>query len=154
MRYGRLPRFAVVGASGVAVNSGVLAALTSMLRWWYLPASLLATEAAILWNFALSERCVFDHSGRAHPLRARLAGFVLVNTGLALVGSPLLVALVSLLSVNVLAANAVCLAVLCLIRFVIADRWIWAPGRAQVAGEREPALITTPLTTATVSREP
>jgi dolichol-phosphate mannosyltransferase len=142
LRCGRLGLFAAVGASGIAVNSLVLFALTSRLQLWYLPASLLSTEAAILWNFALSERFVFDRERRRLPSRARLARFVLVNTALALIGSPLLFVSVSLLSANVLAANAVCLTLLCLIRFMLADRWIWAPAREHVSNERDPAPIT------------
>jgi dolichol-phosphate mannosyltransferase len=114
----------------VGVNSLVLAALASGLGWWYLPASLIASEVAILWNFVLSERFVFDPTERELSRPARLASFVLFNTLVALMGSPLLIALVSGLALNVLVANAICLVLLCMVRFVVADRWIWGAVRA------------------------
>jgi hypothetical protein len=79
---------------------------------------------------------------------------MLVNTAIALLGSPLLFASVSLLSVNLLAANAVCLTLLCLVRFMVADGWIWAAARESASNEPEPSLLAAPSLVTATSPEP
>jgi dolichol-phosphate mannosyltransferase len=63
-RAGRLVRFAMVGGSGVVVNLLILAMLlrTHIAVMWaggQMVAAIAATQAAIVWNFALTERWVW-----------------------------------------------------------------------------------------------
>ena len=84
----RLLRFALVGASGVAVNMGVLAMLVEVAGLPHLIAAALATEVAILSNFGLNDRWTFGdaRSCASWPQRAWrynlvAAGGLLVSIG-------------------------------------------------------------------------
>jgi dolichol-phosphate mannosyltransferase len=124
-RWRRLAGFAAVGALGVAVNTGVLALLTRDVHVWYLIASILATQIAILSNFALTEWLVFRGAQTDKSLPFRFASYLLINNTSLLIIGPLLLLLVSTLGIDVLLANALSLAVLVLGRFAIADSYIW-----------------------------
>jgi putative flippase GtrA len=124
-RWRRLAGFAAVGALGVAVNSGVLALLTRTVHLWYLIASVLATQIAILSNFALTEWLVFRAAQTNKSLLCRLGSYLVVNDTSLLITGPLLLLLVSALGMDVLIANALTLALLVLGRFSIADSYIW-----------------------------
>jgi dolichol-phosphate mannosyltransferase len=121
----RLAGFAAVGTLGVAVNTGVLALLTRNLHVWYLIASILATQTAILSNFALTEWLVFRGTHTDKSLPFRFASYTLINNTTLLISGPLLLLLVSALGMDVLLANALSLVLLVLGRFAIADSYIW-----------------------------
>jgi glycosyltransferase involved in cell wall biosynthesis len=121
----RLAGFAAVGALGVAVNTGVLALLTRDVHVWYLLASILATQIAVLSNFALTERLVFRTAHTDKSLAFRFASYLLINNTSLLISGPLLFVLVSALGMDVLLANVLSLALLVLGRFAIADSYIW-----------------------------
>ena len=70
----RLLRFAVVGASGVLVNMGLLMLLTERAGWPYILASLLAIEASILSNFALNNAWTWSDR-KSSPLLHRLVKY-------------------------------------------------------------------------------
>ena len=55
----RFLRFCLVGGSGVVVNMGILALLVSVGGWSPVLAAPVATEAAILNNFAINDRWTF-----------------------------------------------------------------------------------------------
>jgi len=74
----RLVRFALVGASGVLVNLGVLHVCAGFLRLPELLASALAVEASILSNFALNDAFTFRGVGAATP-PVRLARYHVVS---------------------------------------------------------------------------
>ena len=121
----RLARFAAVGAVGVAVNTVMLQYLADTVHVFYLLASVLATQAAILSNYVLSEWVVFRGVHPARSLRFRLTSYVLLNNcSLALTG-PLLVLLVSVAGMGLLVANVVSLVVLAGVRFAVADAYVW-----------------------------
>jgi dolichol-phosphate mannosyltransferase len=124
-RWRRLAGFAAVGALGVAVNTGVLALLTRDAHVWYLIASILATQTAIVSNFALTEWLVFRGAQTDKSLRFRFASYLLVNSASLVISGPLLLLLVSALRMDVLLANALSLVLLSVGRFAIADSYIW-----------------------------
>jgi dolichol-phosphate mannosyltransferase len=126
-RWRRLGGFAAVGAVGVAVNTGALALLTRDVHLWYLIASILATQIAILSNFALTEWLVFRGTGThaARSLRFRFASYLLINDTSLLISGPLLLLLVSAVGMDVLLANALSVVLLLVGRFAIADGYIW-----------------------------
>jgi dolichol-phosphate mannosyltransferase len=75
----RFVKYSVVGASGVLVNMGVLAALTST-GMGYVRAGALAVEAAIATNFLLNETWSFaDFARRSPRLTARVKRFLNFN---------------------------------------------------------------------------
>jgi dolichol-phosphate mannosyltransferase len=124
-RWRRLGGFAAVGAVGVAVNTGVLALLTQTVHLWYVVASVLATQIAILSNFALTEWLVFRGAQSDKSLRFRFASYLLINDTSLLVCGPLLLLLVSVIGMDLVIANVLSLVLLVLARFVIADSYIW-----------------------------
>jgi dolichol-phosphate mannosyltransferase len=125
-RLRRLAGFALVGALGVVVNTGVLALLTRDMHTWYVTASILATQIAILSNFALTEWFVFRGVRTDKSLLFRFASYVLVNNASLLISAPLLLLLVSALGTDVLVANVLSLVLLVFGRFAIADSYIWS----------------------------
>jgi len=137
----RLAGFAAVGAVGVAVNTGLLALFTRDVHLWYLVASILATQIAILSNFALTECLVFRGAPAAKSLRFRFLSYLLINDTSLLITGPLLLLLVSALGMDVLLANALSVALLLVGRFAIADGYIWGsrslPPRRLVLAQEE-----------------
>jgi dolichol-phosphate mannosyltransferase len=135
-RWRRLAGFAAVGALGVAVNTGALALLTRDVHVFYLIASILATQIAILCNFALTEWLVFRGAQTNMSLPFRFTSYLLINNASLLISGPLLLLLVSAFEMDVLLANLLSLVLLALGRFAIADSYIW--GSKSV----DPALLT------------
>ena len=133
-RLRRLAGFALVGALGVVVNTGVLALLTRDPHTWYLTASILATQIAILSNFALTEWLVFRGAQTDKSLQFRLVSYLLISNTFLLLSGPLLLLLVSALRMDVLLANVLSLVLLVLGRFAIADSYIWSTDHRPLRG--------------------
>jgi glycosyltransferase involved in cell wall biosynthesis len=122
----RLAGFVTIGASGLAVNTLLLAAFTEGLGIYYLASALLATQGSSLWNFTLADRLVFKETDARHSRMRRFVLFLGVNNAALALRGPLLVALTSLAGFNYLVANVVSLVTLTLARFALADLWIWS----------------------------
>lgn len=132
-------RFLVVGLSGLIVNTVVLAAFTEFGALNLLLSALLATQVSTLWNFGLTEAWVFRKRTTERPLLYRLAGFLLINNLLLLVRGPMLSLMVTQLGIHYLISNLLSLFALTLVRYAVADRWIWeTPVKAR-------ALLNKPL---------
>jgi glycosyltransferase involved in cell wall biosynthesis len=127
----RFGRFGLVGASGLVVNTAVFALLADVVGVWYLAAAVIATQGSSLWNFALTERWVFR--GRDHRLAfgSRLAAYIGMNNIALVLRVPMLLMFVSALGMHHLPANVVSLVILTLVRFGVADTWIWATAAVQ-----------------------
>jgi dolichol-phosphate mannosyltransferase len=122
----RFARFGVVGASGLVVNTLVLALLTDVAGLFYVVSAVVATQASTLWNFWFTELWVFSDRDHKRGRANRMALFFLMNnTALALRG-PLLVLLTSGLGIHYVVSNVLSLVGLTLVRFALADTWIWA----------------------------
>jgi len=126
----RLAGFTLVGATGLLVNTLFFWALAVQANLNYVLAALIATQGSTLWNFALNERFVFRKIEKRHGFGARMALFFTLNNAALLLRGPLLVVFVSpsLLGLDPVLGNLISLLTLTLIRFSIADVWIWAPG--------------------------
>jgi dolichol-phosphate mannosyltransferase len=122
---GRLSRFAVVGLTGLAINMIALAVLTDMFGLYYLASAILATQVSTAWNYLLTDFWVF--SGRDHRRKPweRAAMFFALNNAALLVRGPILFVLTSMLGVNYLVSNFISLAAMTLLRYLVADLWIW-----------------------------
>lgn len=118
--------FLTVGVSGVAVNTFALWTMSEGV--WQLPyllASALATNVAIVWNFALLETTVFRKSRR----RSFVGGFVrfwLLSLLLLPVQLGLLALLVEGTGLSPLTANVIVLTVVFVLRYLITARWVYA----------------------------
>ena len=133
-RAGRLVRFALVGGSGVMVNLVVLALLLRVMpsasgAGGQIIAAVTATQVAVGWNFALTERWVFP--GRPGHWTARLLPFWVLSCGALLAQLPLAAGLQSVLGDSYVLATGVALAILMLARFAVCDRWLYRPGRGR-----------------------
>jgi dolichol-phosphate mannosyltransferase len=129
LRFGQstaqLFRFLVVGLTGLVVNQLLLAAFTEVGGLYYVISAALATQGSTTWNFALTEKWVFNGREEKAGWMSRLVKFFVMNNVLLLLRGPFLVLLTSGLGVHYLVSNVVTLAGLMLLRFLVADRLIW-----------------------------
>jgi putative flippase GtrA len=125
----RFARFGVVGASGLVVNTLVLALLTDVAGLFYVVSAVVATQASTLWNFCFTELWVFSDREHKRGRGTRMALFFLMNNTALLLRGPLLILLTSGLGLHYVASNVISLATLTLVRFGLADTWIWAKAR-------------------------
>lgn len=138
-------RFLAVGASGLVVNNLALAAFIELMGLQYLMAAVVATQVSTLWNFSLTEAWVFRQRETEHPFLNRFVRFFLINNFLLILRGPLLVLMVDKLSVHYLVANLVSLAAIMLLRYFMADGWIWTPASQPPvsAGQQKSAMRPT-----------
>lgn len=117
-----LPRFLLVGASGVVVNQVMLGVLHIGLRLPLLIASALATETAIANNYWWNERWTFKCGV---PSLGRFLHF----NGIALVGLAMTVATLGLLvnetDLAPLVANLFAIGVGTIGNFTASHLWVW-----------------------------
>ena len=123
-----LVRFLAVGVSGLVVNNLALAAFTELAGLHYLLSAGVATQVSTLWNFGLTESWVFGQRQTKHTFLRRLASFLLINNLMLLLRGPLLSLMVERLGLHYLLSNLISLFALTLIRYVVADQWIWGNG--------------------------
>lgn len=125
-RLTQLLAFLAVGVSGVVVNTVALWLLTGgRLTAPYLLASALATNIAVVWNFAVLETWVF----RKARYRSRLAGFTrfwLVNMVLLPVQLGLLALAVEVAGMPPVAANLVVLTLVFVLRYLFTSAWVYS----------------------------
>lgn len=129
---GRVWKFALVGASGVAVNLGVLWALAIELEWSRWPAWAVALESSILWNFLLNRTFTWADRGAVEGVAThRLAlarDFASYHAvaATAMAANASVFALMSILAdAHVLVAGGVAVLAGMLINFVGADRFVF-----------------------------
>jgi glycosyltransferase involved in cell wall biosynthesis len=122
----RLARFGLVGISGLVINALVLGFATEALGIFYLLSALIATQASTLWNFGLSEAWVFGHRHSSQGRPRRLAMFFVMNNAAFALRGPMIIALTSILGIHYLTSNLLSLIVLMILRYAVADRFIWS----------------------------
>jgi dolichol-phosphate mannosyltransferase len=143
----RVGRFGVVGATGLVVNTVVLAVLADLAGLYYVAAAVVATQVSTLWNFTLTELWVF--SDRDHRLRGlrRMVTFYAVNNAALVLRVPVLIALTSGLGIHYVVSNLLSMALIFAVRFTAADLWIWGrsdalPGQAAAHNYDIHGLVT------------
>jgi dolichol-phosphate mannosyltransferase len=130
MRFGgtsllRFFGFALVGLSGILVNSLFIFLATDKLHIYYLVSAAIATVASTLWNFGLTEAIVYRSKERAEGLVRRLLLFSGMNILALALRTPMIYLLTSLIGVNYLISNLISLIALTILRFLLADNLIW-----------------------------
>ena len=128
----RFTEFALVGLSGILVNSLALYLVTAELKVYYLVSVAIATVASTLWNFGLNEAWVFRSKSRASERIRRLGMFFTMNIVALGLRSPLIFVLTSWFGVHYLASNLISLALMTIIRYVLADSIIWGRGTTAI----------------------
>ncbi|MDX6644777.1 MAG: hypothetical protein QOK40_504 [Miltoncostaeaceae bacterium] len=122
----RFGKFGLVGALGFLVNMGLLALLTDVGGIYYLLSAIIATQGSTLFNLVLTEAWVFrGREGKRRPSVRAVLFFGMNNLALAL-RAPMLFALTTGIGINYLVSNFIALASLTILRFGVADGWIWA----------------------------
>jgi dolichol-phosphate mannosyltransferase len=128
-------RFGCVGLVGVLVNSGLLWLLTERARLYFAVSSALATEVAILTNFALHHLWTFASTADGEPVVAKLAKYNAVALGGLLLTVGTLLGLTALLRLHYLAANLLAVGVGTAWNYGASRRWAWrTAGPAAEAG--------------------
>jgi putative flippase GtrA len=122
----RMVAFGLVGLSGIVVNTAGLWVFHHVLGLQHLLAAAMATQLSTTWNFTLVELLVYRRRGNG-TVKGRAARFFLMNNALLLARLPVLELLVRA-GMDVLAANAVTLVLLFLLRFLVSDRVIYGSG--------------------------
>ena len=136
-------RFLLVGISGLVVNSLVLAAFTELAAIHYVISAVIATQVSTLWNFGLTERWVFGQRDTRHAFWQRLVSFLLMNNAMLLLRGPMMTLLVAGMGMHYLIANLVSLFAMTILRYLLADRWIWHKSQSKPTEERN-SVMTNP----------
>ena len=100
--------------------------LTDVVGLYYVVSAVIATQGSTLWNFCFTELWVFSDRDHKRGMGRRMGLFFLMNNAALALRGPLLVYLTSGLGIHYLASNVLSLVGLMLVRFALADRWIWA----------------------------
>jgi putative flippase GtrA len=126
----RVGPFVAVGVLGFLLQIAALHLLTSYAGWWWLPATLLSVELAIVHNFLWHERWTWIDRVAMNRL-PRLARFHVANGLVSIAGNTLLMAwLVGILRLPTIPANTIAVVATSLVNFLIADRWVFRVGPA------------------------
>lgn len=123
----RLLRFALVGASGVAVNTGVLGLLVEGPGLPLAAASVLAIETAIWNNFILNDLWTFHEEKHRRPWWVRALAFHATAATAATINLGLLLALTAFAGLYYLIANLIAIAVAALVNYSVSALWTWRP---------------------------
>jgi dolichol-phosphate mannosyltransferase len=121
----RLAKFLVVGGTGVVLNNAALYAFYQLLRLPLVVASALAVSLAIANNYVLNDRWTFSTGPHVASLQ-RVFRFSLVSLASLIITTLTLWALVTLLDVHYLVANAVGIALGTGSNFVGNLNWTWS----------------------------
>jgi dolichol-phosphate mannosyltransferase len=89
----------------------------------------IATQASTFWNFCFTEAWVFSDRAHKRGRAKRMALFFLMNNAALALRGPLLILLTSGIGIHYAVSNVLSLLGLTLVRFVLADTWIWAKAR-------------------------
>jgi len=144
----RVAAFAIVGIAGYAVQTAVLWLLVGRIGLAVVPATIVATEAAVLHNFLWHLRWTWaDRPAGARAGAGRLVRFNLSNGGFSLVGGAAIMALlVDALGVHYLLANLAAVLVVSTVNFLASDRFVFTlPGQADAPAPRHTTYKTTAM---------
>jgi dolichol-phosphate mannosyltransferase len=133
-------RFGLVGLSGVVVNTSVLWVLA---RSAHLPvplASMLATEIAILSNFALNDRWTF-RAARQYPVLTRLLRFNGVSLGGLAITTLLVTLLTGYAELHLLLANLLAIGGATIWNYTVNSRWTWS-GQSAVSSQQSAVIAS------------
>jgi glycosyltransferase involved in cell wall biosynthesis len=130
---GQLIRFTVVGVSGIVVNSLALAVVTDWLGVYFMVSTAFATLSSTVWNFALTEYWVFGERQRREGLVKRFAMFFFMNNIALMLRGPIIYGLTVGMNIHFLISNLISLGVLMLLRYFLADAWIWGHAKSKQA---------------------
>ena len=129
----RFIKFIAVGGSGILVNSAALALATDSLHIYYLVSAIIATVASTTWNFVLTEWWVFKIRPTSEGRLKRFLLFFVMNNIALLFRTPIIYVLTSVLGMYYLLSNFISLAILTVLRYLLADGFIWGKPKTKDA---------------------
>lgn len=129
VEYWRLARFITVGFSGLFVNNLLMVFFVEVADYHYLLSAVIATQGSTLWNFSLTERWVFAGRDVSQSFFQRMFRFFVMNNLFLLLRGPFLALLTSRLGIHYLVSNIISIITMTLVRFLLADRWIWSQSK-------------------------
>jgi len=143
--HSRVGIFTLVGVIGFGVQTAVLWLLVGRLEMAVVPATLAATEAAVLHNFLWHVAWTWsDRPAGARAAAGRLVRFNLSNGGFSLVGGAAIMALlVDALGVHYLAANLVAVLAVAVVNFFASDRFVFTAPASPEPARRQTTYKTT-----------
>jgi putative flippase GtrA len=118
--------FAMVGLSGIFVNSAAIYMATERLNIHYMISAWLATLVSTLWNFGLTETWVYRAKDRNKGRMWRLGIFFGMNSLALLLRAPMIYFMTATLGFYYVLSNLISLAILTVTRFALADKIIWS----------------------------
>lgn len=121
-----LLRFGLVGGSGVLVNYALLYLLAGGLGLNLVAASTVATEGAILSNFALNNAWTFREARSGRPLLQRGLRYNVFALGGLVLSVAVLATLTYLLGMHYLVANVFAIGTATLWNYAANYRWTWS----------------------------
>ena len=121
---GRFIKFAVVGASGVIVNEGLLALLTEIYNVPVSISGIIAIESSIITNFLLNNFWTW-HDVRNKSFIRRLVQYHSVSIIAGIVNYVILIGL-TFFGLHHLVANLIGIAVATIINFILNNHWTFA----------------------------
>jgi dolichol-phosphate mannosyltransferase len=121
----RFLKFLIVGASGFVINTVLISIITSGIGINYLISAIFASWGSTMWNFGLTEWWVFPDRSSARHRFNRFVLFFGMNSSLLIVRVPLIWVMTSILGIYYVASNIISLVGLMLLRYGLADSWIW-----------------------------
>jgi dolichol-phosphate mannosyltransferase len=124
--------FALVGLSGVLVNSFVLYLTTDLAGIYYLYSSVIATAASSLWNFTLYEVWIYRSMRNNNNLSTRLGIFLIMNLAALALRAPLMYLFTSVLGIHYIVSNLISIGLLTIARFFLADNVIWTNPKSKI----------------------
>ena len=131
----KIGRFALVGLGGFVVQAFVLERLTRLTALDYRLAAILAVEAAVLHNFVWHERWTWRLPKGAGSRMTRAVRFHTTTALVSIMGNVVLMSLfVEALGWPVLPANLAAVAILAIVNFRAADRWVFTASSEAVNG--------------------
>jgi putative flippase GtrA len=140
--------FVAVGVLGFGLQITALAALTSLARWHWLPATLASVELAVVHNFLWHERWTWSDRAPRGAMLSRFLKFNAANGLTSLVGNAALMALFAgRAGVPPVPANGLAVAAIAAVNFALADRWVFAvrpDNRRRLHGPAQPAESAAP----------
>ncbi len=123
----RVARFALVGATGVGVNSGMLWLLKEGAGFPLAAASALAIETALWNNFLLNDAWTFHKERHRRPWWTRALAFHVTAATAAVLNLGLLLLLVAWPGLNYLVANLIAIGAAASLNYGLNALWTWRP---------------------------
>jgi dolichol-phosphate mannosyltransferase len=117
--------FALVGVSGLVVNTLVMGLLTALLGMHYLISAAFATVSSTVWNFLLTELFIFNARASVAGRMRRFWLFFMMNNLALLFRAPIIYMLTAWLSVYYLVSNVASMGAVMVLRYFLSDRLIW-----------------------------